>query len=210
MPSEQETSELDLMRMYRRKSATHLEFSCALRRHLEHFGGSRQGLARRIGVHPSTIHGHISILDLPLVLLDRVAKGQLRHKVARALADLPDPKRQIEIADLFPSNAGTSHIEQLVVEAKRQPMRPAAGILRQIVLERAIRPYKPDRSREQASITSQKLETYILRLAEMVSAARGKNLSLLKRIRIREAAKVLNANAEALLEENSSHNAKVA
>lgn len=84
---------------------------------------SRQRLAKKMGIAPSTIHHYESLIrSLDPKLQDEVAAGKLCLKEGRVIADLKPHKRQREIAVPFVSGALSSiHVEKLVALAKECP-----------------------------------------------------------------------------------------
>lgn len=119
--SDPEHLELAIVENIHRKDLNPLEEAEAYNRLLALTGLTQEELAKKLGKDRSTITNALRILKLPQEVQAHILKGELSMGHARALAGIPDPLRQRELANLAVQK-GLS-VRQLEALAKKGAQR---------------------------------------------------------------------------------------
>lgn len=206
----QQTSERNLVKMYRSGETPYFTFAEALEKHVTRFGVSQRQLAKELELGQTAVSNYLSVMRLPPQVREEAMQYGFNFKVARALADVRHPesvtRRQLEIAELFRSGHWTSFAERLVAQANREPGRPAGAILKQILTERGIiRFEKPVGPKKRHGIRFQRLQVKILEVAGMLAALQPGNLPVHERLRLQGSVRVLLNKAQGFLTPSPSN-----
>ncbi len=92
--------ELALIENLQREDLSALERAAAYQAYLEHFGGTVEELARRLGESRANVANYLRLLGLPKQVQELLATGDLTMGHARALLALDDTQQQVRLATL--------------------------------------------------------------------------------------------------------------
>lgn len=122
---ELESAEVALIENIQREDLTALERARAYDRYLKTFQTTAEALAARLGQSRSTVVNHIRLLSLGAEIQAMLDSGELAMGQARAIAGVPDPRRQLAIAQKsVRRNLSTRQVEQLC-RVEEPPESPA-------------------------------------------------------------------------------------
>jgi len=130
----QQAREMQFIENLQRSELSHEELGEAFSRYCKEHNCSQRELAKRIGKSREYIDEHINIVEKLSSNLCEVATAQpskpITFTAKRAIATIPDHKRQEELAEYFSDDELTSNDAPKVSEMVRnEPERPVADIV---------------------------------------------------------------------------------
>lgn len=96
-----ELLELALVENIQRENLNPIEISLTYQRLLEQSGKTQEALAQRVGKKRSTISNYLRLLQLPAVVQLGLSEQRLDMGHARALLQVEDPERQLELYQMI-------------------------------------------------------------------------------------------------------------
>jgi len=116
--------EISLTENIERKSLNPIEEATAFKKYAENFGwGGISDLAARLGKSISYIDKRIRLLDLPVDVLESIAKSSICTSTAEELLSIKDTKKQTELAILVRKNALSSRdTRKIIKDIMRHPV----------------------------------------------------------------------------------------
>jgi len=121
---DQRVSELAMVENLQREDLNAVEKAVAFRDYLNHYGGTQEELAGRLGLDRSTVSNLIRLLDLPEQIQDAVRNKKISQGHARALLGLPDADQQVgAFQRVIKENLSVRQTEALVATGEPTPAR---------------------------------------------------------------------------------------
>lgn len=93
---DQRVHELAMVENLQREDLNALEKANAFRSYLDHYGGTQEELASRLGVDRSTVANFLRLLDLPEEVKDAVRDKKITQGHARALLGLTNEEERVD------------------------------------------------------------------------------------------------------------------
>lgn len=96
---DRQMSEIAIVENLQRRDLDAIEKATSFKRYLASWGGTQEELAKRLSVDRSTVANLMRLLDLPIVVQEKLRSGSISMGHARALLPLGDEHEQIALAD---------------------------------------------------------------------------------------------------------------
>lgn len=93
---DREMAELAIVENVQRKDLNPVEKAASFRRYLDQYGCTQEDLAERVNIDRSTVANLIRLLELPELVQQAVANGELSQGHARTLLTLGDEREQVD------------------------------------------------------------------------------------------------------------------
>lgn len=114
---EQEAALIALVENVQRENLNFIEEARAYKKLMEDFGLTQLEIAEKVGKKQSTISNKIRILSLPEDIQEKILKGRLTERHARALLKLQDRDERIRVTDKVVNNGlNVKQTEKLIEE----------------------------------------------------------------------------------------------
>lgn len=124
--TDDQSLELALVENLQREDLGPLERAAAYQQYLDAFGGSIEGLARRLSESRANVSNYLRLLKLNPEVCFMLGRGELGMAQARCLAGVVDQQRQLALARLAARrNLSVRQVEDLV---KREEERSEGGV----------------------------------------------------------------------------------
>ena len=203
--SEQEKFEFKIQNSYQMPQVNALKLGNLLVNYRSKFKITQQELARKTGITAGTIHHYESLITtLATDLTEHVNNGNLTFKEARSIADIDDPKRQIEIAQPFIDGKLSSvYVEKIVSMAKSNIDLNIETIIDSVIngkpIEKPIKeiPLVPPVRNTKSDIVL--IESKILALSAEIASLQMKNIPEFKRLKLISSLRILESRVKLTL-----------
>ena len=203
--SEQEKFEFKIQNSYQMPQVNALKLGNLLVNYRNKFKITQQELARKTGITAGTIHHYESLITtLATDLTEHVNNGNLTFKEARSIADIDDPKRQIEIAQPFIDGKLSSvYVEKIVSMAKSNIDLNIETIIDSVIngkpIEKPIKeiPLVPPVRNTKSDIVL--IESKILALSAEIASLQMKNIPEFKRLKLISSLRILESRVKLTL-----------
>ncbi len=131
--SDREMAELAIVENLQRKDLNPLEKATAFQQYLNQYQCTQEELARRLGIHRSTVANLLRLLELPESVQQMLRQGQISMGHARALLPLGEEDQQRQVAQqVVKEGLSVRAVESLVQEMlRRQDEEPLLVVVDQ-------------------------------------------------------------------------------
>jgi len=136
--TDQQTQEMQFIENLQRNDISHEELGRAFATYCKKYKCSQAELARKVGKSATYIEEHIKVVEKLSPILHKIHAGReeepLTFKAKRAIATIPNHKRQEEVAQPFiRGEVSSSHAPKIAEVARKEPERQVNDIIGEVV-----------------------------------------------------------------------------